>query len=94
MVDNHLNISNPPPLCVAERGIRGGEFMKSQRWIKGVSSYGLKERVCSFSSYSVFIDCAGFIAEAWYALKLIVRNVITTVTKAAKMNSEGPSLYL
>ena len=47
-----------------------------------------------FLFYSVFMDWAGFITEAWYALKLIVMNVIKIVSNADMMNREGPSVFL
>ena len=44
--------------------------------------------------YSVFSDLAGFIIAAWYALKPIVRKVITMVNKAAIINTVIPTFDL
>jgi hypothetical protein len=43
--------------------------------------------------YSVFTDLSGFIIAAWYALKPIVRKVITMVNNAAIINTTIPTEY-
>jgi len=44
--------------------------------------------------YSDFNDLAGFIIDAWYALKLIVIKVIKMVNNAAMINTGIPILVL
>lgn len=45
-------------------------------------------------THSVLTELAGFITDAWYALKLIVMKVISMVTRAARSNNGIPILVL